>query len=858
MATKKRLMSLLLATIMAIGLIVPAAAATNTVTVTIDGASEWPQSYSGKMTLLELGEKEIASVSVESDGDTDVFDSENYKTAAGTLENGTGYRFSVSEDSNGIQSLGFEITTSMVANVSVDVTTKETTYTINANSGPYGSNNNQGMAGNYTCTVSNDTQTVTGGNSWDIKFTPNNGLEITHLNIRPDYSNNTLGKVVEAISGTVTIAGRQYVITKADDGTVTLHCDKAARNIYVSALTQAEKKTYSLTLQTDGNCTCDASDTTISEGATKTITFTPTISGYNVGDITITDNNITKTIKYNETSATINGKTYSVSRNLDGSVKLSIPTANADIKVAASTTDTTHYVYVDSGTHTTSNQDGTQFFDVRDSYAVTFDPKNNVIIDEIVVRTSRGTYSAHAYDAYIIIEGTYYRLYSEYDGAITMYLTQVPTNMEISVKATDTVHDVTLKTDNGCDTTRTSYEVDDGDDLTVVFEPTKSRYTIDEIKVVYDGTTYRADPQDDSYIRVDGIRWPISVDANGNVTLSMKSIRYDTTVTANTDYTSHGNYRITKSTDSHSNISYTGTSPFDYDSATTIRVTTDKNYIISSIKFTMNGKSETITPFDRSFKLDGITYDVTWEDNTEAAIDFDGFTGSLTVTAKSERGEVEEPEYQTNVYHTAYMIGFGNGYFGPENVLSRAEAVTLLVRAISSPSQSTLNTFQGNGVFYDVRANEWYTSYINYAYSMGYLDVLLNGNQFRPTDPITRAEFLALLCDFNGVDVSDAKYNNTYSDVPSSYWAAKYIAYAHEEGWVNGVGGGYFQPNRSISRVETCTMMNHILGRSADRSKTYGMQFIDVPYTHWAYFEVAEAANTHFVLSYDSQGENWR
>lgn len=863
----KRLTSLLVACVMAFGMALPSAAVTQYgVSITIDDDTKWTDGYnsgsSQTLTLLELGARDVAGVEITSGDDTDTYGESNYEmSTTATLDNGTGYRFYTTTDNNGIATLYCQIT-SLKADVAIQVDTKTTSYTIRANSGPYGSNSNQGVSGNATCSISGlADKTVTGGNSWDIEFVPKSGYDINYLNIRPDYNNNSLGKVVSAPAAgskdTVTIAGKPYIISKTSNGTVTLHCEEATRDIYVTALTEATKATYSLTVNTDGNSTSDVTSTTITEGSTKTVTLSTTASNYNISEIHIVDGSSQGTIRYNDTAVTVNGHSYTVTRKLDGSAVLSVPAIKANVTITANSTNETHYVSVNEGRYTDSGQDGVQFFRPTDSYAVTFEPDTDTIIDEVIIRTSRGTYSADVTDSYIVVEGVYYRMYNN-NGDITVYLTQVPTNMEISVKANSTVHKVTLKTNTGADTAKSSYSVDDGDNLDAVFTTTSSKYDITELRIVYDGTTYKADPRDDSYVRVNGTKWPISVANDGTVTLSMKDIEYDVTVTASTNRTSSGRYSITKSADTHSNITYTGTSPFDADDATTIRVYTDKNYIIDSVKFTMNGKTATVEPFDSYFKLDGNTYYVDWEASDEFTVKFTDFTGSLKITAKAVKGTATATTptstWNTSSYHQAYMVGYGNGYFGPSNTLTRAEAVTVLTRVISNVD-STRYAYYGS--FLDVNSNSWYASYINYANQMGYLKVFGNGSYFYPERPITRAEYIALMCAFSSANVSGMDGITSFTDVPSTHWAAKYIDYAATQGWANGVGGGYFQPDRTVQRAEICTMMNRILGRTADKTRAYGAQFIDVPVTHWAYYEIIEAANSHYAYDNGSGGESW-
>lgn len=869
MNSKKRMMSFIMAFVLALSLCVPAFAVSDYSVVVKDdsGTVLRDEGFAAgevvdEVKLFTIGEQDIASIQVTDSAGYEYTWTDNYNGASDNLFVNTTYRIYEETDSNGIRTVYFDTTNGLNGNVEITVTPKDVWYQVVANSGAYNVDN-EGDSSNPTCSVSSSQQSIRGGDTWTVIFTPYQGQEITHLNIRPEHSNDT--NLVAADSGNVTVAGRTYQITKASNGTVTLRCTKAACDVFVTALTQAEKVRYTLTVNTDSHSSSDVKSAEIVQGDSKTITLTPT-SGYNIGEVTIRANGKTGTISYRDSSVAVDGKTYTLTRNLNGSATLKVPAMASDVTVNVTATNTTHYVSVSTGWNVDSDQEGIRFLRPYERFTITFEPRYGTIIRDITVETSRGEYTADANDAYIVVEGTYYRIFSDSNGDVTLYLSDVPTNMKVSVNAKDTIHDVTVRTDNGCETSRSSYDVDDGDNLTLTFTPTKDRYNIDEIRVNYDGRTYEANPQKETYIRVDGMRWQITRAYDGTVTLYMENIENDVTVTANTDYVSKGNYRISKTVDAHSNVAYTGSNPFEYDDASTIRVYTDKNYVIKSVKFTMGGKSQTIEPFDSYFTLDGHTYRVDWEDNTEFSVYFDGFTGSLTINAKSEKGNVEYPSWNNgdiniNIngrYHGAYMYGYSNGYFGVTNNLTRAQAVVMLTRAVCGIQDADAKAFAYNTQFADVPASFWAAGQINYAASCGFLDVLTPyGGNFRPNQAITRAEYLAILCKFQGISVAGTSTASQYRDVPASHWAAQYINYATNRGWVNGYSGGTFGPDQAVTRAAMCVMTNHVLGRSADTSHAYSMRFVDVPYGFWAYYDIMEASTPHYVVSYDGSGEVW-
>jgi hypothetical protein len=75
----------------------------------------------------------------------------------------------------------------------------------------------------------------------------------------------------------------------------------------------------------------------------------------------------------------------------------------------------------------------------------------------------------------------------------------------------------------------------------------------------------------------------------------------------------------------------------------------------------------------------------------------------------------------------------------------------------------------------------------------------------------------------------------------------EYITRLAAEGYIKGYPDGSFVPDRSITRAEAVTAVNHMLdfiitlGDITSTTRT----FPDVPSTHWAYLEVVSAANVY-------------
>lgn len=70
----------------------------------------------------------------------------------------------------------------------------------------------------------------------------------------------------------------------------------------------------------------------------------------------------------------------------------------------------------------------------------------------------------------------------------------------------------------------------------------------------------------------------------------------------------------------------------------------------------------------------------------------------------------------------------------------------------------------------------------------------------------------------------------TFLDVPKSFWGYESIERAAQLGYVNGVGGGKFEPNRQLTRAEFVTMLHRMAGKP---TASTAAAFTDVSQNAW-------------------------
>lgn len=183
--------------------------------------------------------------------------------------------------------------------------------------------------------------------------------------------------------------------------------------------------------------------------------------------------------------------------------------------------------------------------------------------------------------------------------------------------------------------------------------------------------------------------------------------------------------------------------------------------------------------------------------------------------------------------HEPYMSGMSDGRFRPNSPITRAEVAQVIYNLLEEKPEDAEASFT------DVSSGYWAYDAIAAMSTLGIMNG--DGTKFRPGDNLTRAEFMVVLS--NCFDLE--KGSSDFPDVPETHWAYDAIAAVQTKGWVSGYSNGKFGPDDELQRCQVATVMNSALERrddgfAADRDK---QEFPDVSMTHWAFLEIAEAAD---------------
>jgi hypothetical protein len=163
-----------------------------------------------------------------------------------------------------------------------------------------------------------------------------------------------------------------------------------------------------------------------------------------------------------------------------------------------------------------------------------------------------------------------------------------------------------------------------------------------------------------------------------------------------------------------------------------------------------------------------------------------------------------------------------------------------LISATSASAQTTFN---------DVPPNYWAQPFIQELASRDILKGFPDGG-FRPNDPVTRAQFAAILS--KATNKAPVRGEVSFVDVSSNYWAAAAIQKSYTTGFLSGYPGNVFEPSQNIPRVQILVSLANGLNYSASQApETILQAYSDsASIPNYARNSVAAATENRLVVNY--------
>lgn len=162
------------------------------------------------------------------------------------------------------------------------------------------------------------------------------------------------------------------------------------------------------------------------------------------------------------------------------------------------------------------------------------------------------------------------------------------------------------------------------------------------------------------------------------------------------------------------------------------------------------------------------------------------------------------PSYQAISYlaDEGVVAGYPDGTFRPDQVVTRVEAIKLILEGIGADASVCDLPFS------DTPRSEWYAQYLCAAYKGKIVNGYPDGS-FKPGAVVNKAEFYKILFNSMGVDVPTSVKDSPFTDVPADAWFAPFIYEAKELGVVENAK--YFYPENGMKRSEVADAIFRVM-----------------------------------------------
>lgn len=147
----------------------------------------------------------------------------------------------------------------------------------------------------------------------------------------------------------------------------------------------------------------------------------------------------------------------------------------------------------------------------------------------------------------------------------------------------------------------------------------------------------------------------------------------------------------------------------------------------------------------------------------------------------------------------------GSGQFGPNEICSRAETVTLLWRVAGSPKP-----VNSSNPFVDVLPGDYFYDAALWAVEQG-ITTGISTTKFSPYDTVNRAQTMTFI--FRAVKAQDVGGGIAFADVPAGAYYAAPVWWAVSRGITTGNGDGTFGPNEGCTRAHIVTFLYRAQGQ---------------------------------------------
>jgi len=145
--------------------------------------------------------------------------------------------------------------------------------------------------------------------------------------------------------------------------------------------------------------------------------------------------------------------------------------------------------------------------------------------------------------------------------------------------------------------------------------------------------------------------------------------------------------------------------------------------------------------------------------------------------------------------------GYPDGTYGPSQAVTRDQMAVYISRALAG-GEANVPPGPATATFSDVPADLWAFKYVEYCYAHGVVEGY-DPTTYAPDGVVDRAQmavYVARAVASEDSGVPDGPATATFNDVPTDYWAYKYVEYCKANGIVQGYDPVTYAPDVEVTR----------------------------------------------------------
>ena len=250
------------------------------------------------------------------------------------------------------------------------------------------------------------------------------------------------------------------------------------------------------------------------------------------------------------------------------------------------------------------------------------------------------------------------------------------------------------------------------------------------------------------------------------------------------------------------------------------------HYITPDGEITREARRGTVVTLEPGEEIENYTF-IGWRDpqgNIEKR-------ESFKIYQNSYYSAVYAVALQTNT-HKAYLFPNRYGMYLPYSEMTRGDAARMLYTLLSIP-------ISGSDGFFDVPNDDPCYEAVCALKELG----VVSGSRFHPDEGITKAELLEMLAAFYPAGHETFRF----ADLDEKDSLYPVFCFAAEHDWIDSGTRINADPDHIMTRMETATLMNRVLGRSEEPNVVTRQvgYMIDMTQDEEGYWQMAEACVSH-------------